>query len=44
MIEEACKAFTASMRSQTLAGVLAMDQRLLVYAQENVNRYHRRYP
>jgi Rrf2 family protein len=43
MLEDACSALTTSLRSQSLAGVLAMDAKLLTHAQDDANRYHRRF-
>jgi Rrf2 family iron-sulfur cluster assembly transcriptional regulator len=44
MLEDACNALTASMRSRSLADILAMDERLLEHAHQDANRYHRRFP
>ena len=44
MLEDASKALTTSLGAQSLADVLAMNQRLLTHAHETANRYHRRFP
>ena len=44
MLEDASKALTTSLGSQSLADVLAMDQRLLTHAHDDAYRYHRRDP
>jgi len=44
MLEDACKALTTSMGAQSLADVLAMDERLLAHAHDDANRHHRRLP
>jgi Rrf2 family protein len=43
MLEQACTSLTASLSQQTLADVIAMDERLQTHSHEDANRYHRRY-
>jgi Rrf2 family protein len=42
MLEDACKALTTSMATQTLADIIAMDDKLLAHAHNEDNRHHRR--